>query len=130
MPTDKPRDMLNYAALAIPVATALCALAGLVLAVRRVVSAKAEPLDIIVVAGCLAFAATFMIHGIFAYLLQVEFGWMTSAYPRYYLPLLAIIPLANLVLLDAIDSPRARALLLGVLIAGPIIFRVAGSPFG
>ena len=130
MPTDKPRDVSNYAALAIPVATALCALAGLVLAVRRVVSAKAGPLDIIVVAGCLAFAATFMIHGIFAYRLHIEFGWLTSAYPRYYLPLLAIVPLANLILLDAIDSPRTRALLLAFLIAGPIVFRVAGAPFG
>ena len=130
MPTQKPRDVLNYTALAIPVATALCALAGLVIAVRRTLSAKAEPLDIIVVAGCLAFAATFMIHGIFAYRLHIEFGWLTSAYPRYYLPLLAIIPLANLVLLDAIDRPRARTLLLGFLIAGPIIFRIAGSPFG
>jgi hypothetical protein len=130
MPTDKPRNVLNYAALAIPVATALCAFAGLALAVRRTVGAKAEPLDIIVVAGCLAFAATLMIHGIFAYRLHIEFGWLTSAYPRYYLPLLAIIPLANLVLLDAIDRPRARALLLGLLIAGPIIFRIAGAPFG
>jgi hypothetical protein len=130
MPTDKSRNVLNYAALAIPVATALCAFAGPALAVRRTVGAKAEPLDIIVVAGCLAFAATLMIHGIFAYRLHIEFGWLTSAYPRYYLPLLAIIPLANLVLLDAIDRPRARALLLGLLIAGPIIFRIAGAPFG
>jgi hypothetical protein len=130
MPTQKPRDVLNYMALAIPVTAALCALAGLVLAVRRIASAKAEPLDIIVVAGCAAFAATFAIHGIFAYQLHLEFGWLTSAYPRYYLPLLAIIPLADLVLLDAVNPPRARTLLLVFLISGPIIFRVAGAPFG
>ena len=130
MPSQKPRDALNYMALAIPLTAALAALAGLVLAVRRIAWAKAQPLDIIVAAGCAAFAATFVIHGIFAYRLHIEFGWLTSAYPRYYLPLLAIIPLANLVLLDAVTAPKARTLLLVFLIAGPIIFRVAGSPFG
>jgi hypothetical protein len=130
MPSQKPRDALNYMALAIPLTAALAALAGLVLAVRRIAWAKAQPLDIIVAAGCAAFAATFAIHGIFAYRLHIEFGWLTSAYPRYYLPLLAIIPLANLVLLDAVTAPKARTLLLVFLIAGPIIFRVAGSPFG
>jgi hypothetical protein len=34
------------------------------------------------------------------------------------------------VLLDAVTAPKARTLLLVFLIAGPIIFRVAGAPFG
>jgi hypothetical protein len=81
MPSLKPRNALNYAALAIPITAALCALAGLVLAVRRIASEKADPLDIVVAAGCLAFAGTFAIHGIFSYQLHVEFGWLTTAYP-------------------------------------------------
>jgi hypothetical protein len=130
MPTLKPRSTLNYAALAIPVAAALCALAGLALALRRITFGKADPLDILVAAGSLAFAATLLIHGIFSYQLHVEFGWLTSAYPRYYLPLLAIVPLADVVLLNAIKQPTARTMLLFFLIGGPIVFRALGAPFG
>jgi hypothetical protein len=130
MPILKPRSTLNYAALVIPVTAALCALAGLVLALRRIAFGKADPLDILVAAGGLAFAATLMIHGIFSYRLHVEFGWLTTAYPRYYLPLVAVVPLADLVLLNAIKQPTAHAILLVFLIAGPIVFRVFGAPLG
>lgn len=130
MPSLRPRSALNYAALAIPITAALCALAGLALAFRRIAFRKADALDVLVAAGSLAFAATFLIHGIFSYQLHVEFGWLTSAYPRYYLPLLAVVPLADLVLLNAIKQPTARTMLLVFLIAGPIVFRVLGSPLG
>jgi hypothetical protein len=130
MPSLGSRSALNEAALVIPVTAALCALAGLVLALRRIAFGKADPLDILVAAGSLAFAATFLIHGIFAYRLHVEFGWLTTAYPRYYLPLIAVVPLANLVLLDAIKQPTARTVLLVFLIAGPIAFRVFGTSLG
>jgi hypothetical protein len=53
-----------------------------------------------------------------------------DAYPRYYLPLAAIVPLAGLSLLAAIKSPRWRAALLAFLIAGPAIFRIFGAPLG
>jgi hypothetical protein len=130
MPSLRPRLALNYAALVIPVTAALCALAGLVLALRRIAFGKADPLDILVAAGALAFAATFLIHGIFGYRLHVEFGWLTTAYPRYYLPLVAVVPLADLVLLKAVKQPTAHAVLLFFLIAGPIVFRVFGAPLG
>jgi hypothetical protein len=130
MPVERTRSALAYAALAIPVATALCALAGVALSAQRVARAEAEPLDVIVVSGGIAFAVTFMLHMIFSYRLHIDFGWMTSAYPRYYLPLLPILPLANLMLLDTLDTPRARTLLLVLLIAGPMIFRVAGASYG
>jgi hypothetical protein len=128
LPSLKPRSTLNELSLAIPLATALGALAGLFLSVRRIVSATAEPLDIVVAAGCLAFAATLLVHGVFSYRLHVEFGWLTTAYPRYYLPLVAIVPLADLVLLEAVKGRAARAVLLIFLIAGPVVFRLAGTP--
>ena len=53
-----------------------------------------------------------------------------DAYPRYYLPLAAIVPLACLSLLGAIESLRWRNALLGFLIAGPIVFRLFGAPLG
>ena len=109
MPTLKPRNALNYASLAIPIMAALGALAGILLAIRRIASGKAYPLEIVISAGALAFGGTFIIHGIFSYELHTEFGWLTTAYPRYYLPLAALVPLAGLSLLDAIKQPVARA---------------------
>jgi hypothetical protein len=130
MPTLKQRNALNYAALMIPITAALCAFGGFMVAVRRIAHEKAGPLDIVVAAGILAFAGTFLIHGIFSYELHAEFGWQTSAYPRYYLPLAAAVPLAGLSLLGAIQQPSARATLLVFLIAGPLLFRILGTPFG
>lgn len=128
-PTKTP-SALHDLLLVIPVTAALGALAGLFLSARRIVRAKAEPLDVVVAAGCIAFAATFLVHVIFGYKLHVEFGWMTTAFPRYYFPLVAIVPLADLVLLDAIKSPAARAMLLLFLIASPIVLCVLGTPLG
>jgi hypothetical protein len=130
MPTLKPRNALNYAALAIPIMVALCAFAGILVAVQRIAYGKGGPLDIVIAAGALAFAGTFVIHGIFSYELHTEFGWLTTAYPRYYLPLAALVPLAGLSLLGAIKQPSARAMLLVFLIVGPLVFRLLGAPLG
>jgi hypothetical protein len=130
MPTSKPRDALSYAMLAIPIIAALCALAGILSAVRRIADGTARPLDIVVAAGALAFAGTFVIHGIFSYRLHTEFGWQATAYPRYYLPLAAVVPLAGLTSLGAIEQPSVRAILLVFLIASPVVFRLLGAPLG
>jgi hypothetical protein len=130
MPTLKPRNALNYAALAIPITAALCAFAGILVALRRIAYRKEDPLDVVTAAGALAFAATFVLHGIFSYQLHTEFGWLTTAYPRYYLPLAALVPLAGLSLLGAIKQPSARTILLVFLIAGPVVFRLLGAPLG
>lgn len=128
MPTLERRTALNYAALAIPVAAILCALAGFVVSIKRIARGNEGPTDVVVAAGALAFALTFVIHGAFSYPYHVTFGWMTSAYPRYYLPLAALVPLAGLSLLAAIEPPRVRAILIGFLIAGPVVFRLLGAP--
>jgi hypothetical protein len=130
MPALRPRNALNYAALAIPIATALCAGAGIWLAGRRIVRREEGPLDVVIVAGALAFAATLMLHGVFSYRLHAEFGWLTTAYPRYYLPLAAIVPLAGLSLLGDVRQPAVRTALLAFLIAGPVLFRLLGAPLG
>jgi hypothetical protein len=117
-----------YYALVIPIAAAFCAYAGAMVAMRRVISAKAAPLDVVTAAGALAFAATFAIHLVFSYRLHVEFGWLSSAYPRYYLPLAALFPLAGVTLLDEIRRPSARAALLAFLIGGPVLLRLLLEP--
>ncbi len=130
MPTLAPRSLLNYAMLAIPVAALICAFAGIALSLRRLWRGKEGALDIVLLSGTAAIAATFAIHVVYSYGRYAATGWLMDAYPRYYLPLAAIMPLAGLSLAAAIESPRWRGALLGFLIAGPIAFRLLGAPLG
>ncbi len=124
MPTLLPRNDLNYAVLVTPVVAGLCGVAGVMVSVARMARRTDTALDVVVVAGAFAFAATFVIHGVFSYERYVAIGWLMDAYPRYYLPL------AALSLFGAIERPRLRAALIVFLIAGPIAFRLLGAPLG
>jgi hypothetical protein len=130
MPALGDRNALQYSMLAIPVAALGCALAGIALSLRRLWRRHDTALDVIVIAGTVALVATFAIHVTYSYGRYLATGWLMDAYPRYYLPLAAIVPLAGLSLLAAIKSPRWRAALLAFLIAGPAIFRIFGAPLG
>ena len=130
MPTLGRRSAFNYAMLAVPAAALACALAGIALSLRRLWRRRETPLDVVVISGALALAATFAIHVGYSYGRHLATGWLLDAYPRYYLPLAAIVPLAGLSLAAAIEAPRWRAGLLAFLIAGPIIFRILGAPLG
>lgn len=128
MPTLAPRTPLNYAMLAIPVAALACALAGFVVSLRRVWRREETSLDVVVLGGVLTILATFSIHVFYSYGRHVATGWLMEAYPRYYLPLAAILPLAALSLMIGVQNPRLRAVLVGFLIAGPVAFRLLGAP--
>jgi hypothetical protein len=130
MPALGDRNVLQYSMLAIPVAALGCALAGIALSLCRLWRRQDTALDVVVVAGTMALLATFAIHVTYSYGRHVATGWLMDAYPRYYLPLAAIVPLAGLSLLAAVEAPRRRAALLAFLIAGPAIFRVFGAPLG
>ncbi|MEJ2625366.1 MAG: hypothetical protein P8Z80_12720 [Pseudolabrys sp.] len=58
---------------------------------------------------------------------HLAYGWMMDAYPRYYLPLAALVPLVRLSLAAAIRHPRLRAVLIGFLIAGPPVSGLLGG---
>jgi hypothetical protein len=130
MPALGDRNALQYSMLAIPVAALGCALAGIALSLRRLWRRQDSALDVVVIAGTVALVATFAIHIPYSYGRYLATGWLMDAYPRYYLPLAAIVPLAGLSLLAAVEAPRWRAALLAFLIAGPAIFRVFGAPLG
>jgi hypothetical protein len=130
MPTLGARSDLNYAALVIPIEALGCALVGLALSLRRLRQRRESALDVVVVAGSLSIAATFAIHVTYSYGRYVATGWLMDAYPRYYLPLIAIVPLACLSLLAGIETPRRRNGLLAFLIATPVMFRILGAPLG
>jgi hypothetical protein len=130
MPTLARRSPLQYATLAIPVGALACAGAGIGLSLRRLWRRDEAALDVVVLCGTAAIAATFTIHVVYSYGRHLATGWLMDAYPRYYLPLAAIVPLAALSLVAAAKNPRWRSALLGFLIAGPILFRLFGAPFG
>jgi len=129
MPTLADRTTFQYSTLAIPVATLLCAAGGLLISVRRIWRKQETKLDVIVVAGALGLATIVPFLVGYNYSYYVASGWLAGAYPRYYLPLAAIVPLAGLSLAEAISAPRWRAALLTFLIAGPVVFRILGAPF-
>jgi len=130
MPTLGARSDLNYAALVIPVEALGCALLGLALSVRRLWRRQESALDVVAIAGTVAIGATFAIHVTYSYGRYAASGWLMDAYPRYYLPLVAIVPLACLSLVAAVEAPRWRNALLALLIAGPVLFRICGAPLG
>jgi hypothetical protein len=130
MPALGDRNALQYSMLTIPVAALGCALAGIALSLCRLWRRQDSALDVVVIAGTVALVATFAIHIPYSYGRYLATGWLMDAYPRYYLPLAAIVPLAGLSLLAAVEAPRWRGALLGFLIAGPAIFRVFGAPLG
>ena len=127
-PVLTPRTTLNHLALTMPAIVVLCAFAGLVISGQRIAKGKESPIDVLLSAGALAFSATFVIHVAFSYQRHLDFGWMMDAFPRYYLPIAALIPLAGFSLLAAITDQRMRTLLAGVLISSPILFLLLGAP--
>jgi hypothetical protein len=130
MPALGARSIVNYAMLAIPVAAVICGALGAALSARRLWRREETALDLAVTAGTLSLAATLAIHIRYSYLHYLVTGWLLEAYPRYYLPLAAIVPLAGLSLAAAVQSPSRRSALLAFLIGGPIVFRLFGAPLG
>lgn len=130
MPTLHPRNDLQLALCILPAAIVGLAIGGTIIALRAVVRRSASATDIIVVAGMAAIAATLTIHIAFSYQRHLQTGWMMDAYPRYYLPLMAIIPIAALTLAMHLHSLQSRTILVAFLIASPIVFQLFGAPLG
>jgi hypothetical protein len=130
MPTLGERNVFQYVMLALPVAALLCAFSGIALSLRRLWRREETTLDVVIIGGTLAIVAMFAIHITYSYGRHLSTGWLMDAYPRYYLPLIAVVPLAGLSLLAAVQAPRWRAALLVFLIAGPALFRIFGAPLG
>jgi hypothetical protein len=130
MPTLAARNTFHYAMLVFPVTTLVSAGVGIVLSLQRLWRRGERTIDVIVISGALGLAINFVLQVNYSYHFYTATGWMAGPYLRYYVPLAAIVPLACLSLLAAIETPRWRAWLLGFLVAGPIIFRVFGAPLG
>ena len=129
MPSLHQRNSLQLSLLALPIAVLTAAAAGAFLSFREIVGGRGEVTDSVVAAGMLAIVVTFTIHMGFSYQRHVETGWMMDAYPRYYLPMIAIIPLAALRFSRRIEPESVQALALSLLVVAPLVFGLFGAPF-
>ena len=77
--------------------------------------------DAVCRAGAIAVTAMFAVHITFSYQRHLQTGWMLDAYPRYYFPMLGLLPLAVIVALR--NLPRGFAY---PVIAAPIAFALLG----
>jgi hypothetical protein len=78
---------------------------GLVLSARRCVLGTQSAIDIIIICGGVSFVVTILVHFVWAYINHTNTGWLADMHPRYYFPLLPIMPAACA---NAINSIRSR----------------------
>jgi len=121
------RTAIQTAMLTLPAIVLLMAAAGLLAAARTLMcKARDDRFAMIVVAGSTAIAATLLMHMGFSYRHHLQTGWLMDAYPRYYLPLMFVVPMATLALVRSIAPGRGRTSATGFLIAAPILFGLFG----
>ena len=130
MPVLRPRNSFQLGLLILPTAVTLFSVAGWVISVRAVLNRRQKPPDFLVVAGMASIALTLAVHIAFSYHRHLQTGWVMDAYPRYYLPLIAIIPMAALTFSSTLESDRWRMMLISFLIGAPIVFQIFGAPMG
>jgi hypothetical protein len=130
MPVLQPRNSFQFAMLALPAAILVLAVAGWVVSLRAIVGWRAGPSDFLVVAGLVSITLTLALHIAFSYQRHLQSGWMMDAYPRYYLPLIAIVPMAAVKLTSTFRFSRTRTILAGFLVGAPIVFGIFGAPIG
>ncbi len=128
MPSLRPRETVQLSLLALPAAVVLISLAGYGVSLRALLNRNPQPQHFIVTAGMSAIVLTLAIHIAFSYHRHLQTGWQMDAYPRYYLPLIAIIPIAALAASSAVPQHRLRTGLISFLVAAPIIFALFGAP--
>jgi hypothetical protein len=130
VPTPAERNTAQYAVLSASVFAIFCAFAGAWFSARELQRGKLNPDDVLVLAGSVSIAFTLACHLAFSYRHHLAYAYVADAYPRYYLPLAAIVPLAGLSLLSRMRDARAKTPLAGALIIGPIAVALFGAPLG
>jgi hypothetical protein len=127
MPLLRSRSRANDIAYVIPALAIIFAMAGFHLSFLRSIRGKGRAGDIALVIGILVIGATLIVHCVFSYQRHMAYGWLEDAYPRYYLPLAAMIPLGGLSCAAAISNQWIRLLLTSFLSIGPVLFIFFGG---
>ncbi len=89
-----PRAELQILLLAVPLICGLLAVLGTGIALGRIRGPERDPAALFVVGGVGALAVVMAIHLGFAFERHLETGWLKGIYPRYYFPLLPVVPAA------------------------------------
>jgi hypothetical protein len=93
-PTLLPRTDFELMLLVAPLTCLWVAAAGFLATVGSVRRGSRDPVEILVLCGVIAMAAVLAVHLGFTFLRHLETGWLKGVYPRYYFPLLAVVPAA------------------------------------
>ncbi|MFX4083819.1 hypothetical protein ACKU27_01805 [Sphingobium yanoikuyae] len=127
MPVLSERTGLQWGALAIPACMLILAMDGIRRAgVAVLVQRRRDSLAMLILAGGAAAAGVMLVHILFSYQRHLATGWMMDAYPRYYLPLLPIVPLAALYAIRSLPDARHRRLARGLMAGAPLLFALIG----
>jgi hypothetical protein len=86
--------------------------AGIAIALRALARRRPDAAELFVLCGVLALAATMVIHLGFTFERHLETGWLKGVYPRYYFPLLPVLPAAAAILAARLRSPMVAGLLM------------------
>ncbi len=89
---------------------------GLALAGYDVMRGAPSPMAVLVLCGAVALALTMALHFAFSYELYRRFGHFGTVHPRYYFPLLFVIPAACAHVIGTVPSGWARLTVAGIVI--------------
>ena len=111
----------QIALLALPAIVLGASAIGILAALRRAWRGMEDPTARFVIGGVAALASMAAVHLEFTFARHQETGWLRGVYPRYYFPLLAVLPAACAWLVER-GRPSRRWVLAGVLIAATVIY--------
>jgi hypothetical protein len=123
-PPSTPTSRLELALLAAPLLTLALCLGGVAAAFRAPRALRYDPTRALVACGALALTGLMLVHFAFAYVLHVETGWYRAVHPRYYFPLLPILPAAFALLVMQTRSSSGAKWLAGIGISATIGYGV------
>ena len=104
-------EVVVTGAKAAPLASLLLAGGGLLIAIDSVRRGSREPAAMLVLCGASATLVVLAIHLDFTFARHLETGWLKGIYPRYYFPLLVIIPAACAIAVARLRSWPIAALI-------------------
>jgi hypothetical protein len=116
-PPSPPQTRLQLALLAMPALCFAIALAGMARAAFVVRHGAEDTVATFVLCGGLAIGTVMVMHVGFTYERHLETGWLRGVYPRYYFPLLPVLPAACAWLVSSCGPGRHATWLAGALLA-------------
>jgi hypothetical protein len=130
-PAQTPASTTEVALLALPAACLGLSLIAVLGALRATAGGRRDdPTASFVLCGTLAITVMFAVHVGFTFARHQETGWLRGVYPRYYFPLLAVLPAACAWLIDRLSRASHRRALAGVVIAATVGYDVLHRVIG